>query len=240
MKKRLFIFLILFGFIFSSTDSLAQQQIQKQNPPSVEEIPPLDLTKPDALQPPRYPRYPRRNQLPNALGLKLGYFIPSANEGFQGLDKNDFNDIFFGAELDLNLAPNLYLTPSIGYYKGSTTPPPTVSPSDIELTLVPILLSLKYVFSGVSFKPYLGSGLGLYPWSVDKTSVAGSTIPLLSPEVDNGTEVGFHFLGGFVAPISPGTAFMGEVQYHIVTADTPVTDLDLGGFNINFGFLFFF
>jgi len=238
MKKQLLISAVLLMFTFSTTQVFGQERGPKRGRGQVQELPPLDLSKPETLQP--RTRYPRRFPPQNAFGIKLGYFIPTADEGFAGVDESDFNDIFFGAELDLSVAPTLYLTPSIGYYKGDTTPAPSVSPSDIELTIVPILLSLKYVFPTITVKPYLGSGIGLYHWSVDKTSVVGSTVPLLSPEVDDGTEFGFHFLGGFIAPISPGTAFTGEFQFHAVTADTSVTDLDLGGFNINFGFLFFF
>lgn len=233
MKKWLLIPIIFFAWVFSSIYSTHQAWGQQQS----QEMPSLDLTKPGPLQVPS--RRSLQPRLRHAFGLKLGYFVPTANDGFQGIEEDDFNDIFFGAELDLSMSPNFYVTPGIGYYKGDTTPSPSLSTSDIELTIVPILLSLKYVSSGTT-KLYLGGGIGLYDWSVDKTSVIDSPVPLLLPEVDDGTEFGFHFLGGFVAPISRGTGFMGEIQFHIVEADTAVTKLDLGGFNFNFGFLFFF
>jgi hypothetical protein len=237
MKKWLPIFTALLTVTFL-TSCVSVQQTPKRNPRQVQEVPPLDLSKPETLR--RVPQPPQRVRPPHAIGVKIGYFLPTADEGFEGLDESDFDDLFFGADFNLAAAPTLYITPSIGYYKGSTSLSPEIGPSDVELTIVPILLSLKYVFPGATARPYLGSGIGLYRWNVDTTPVSGSSIPLLSPEIDDGTEFGFHFLGGFIAPISPGTAFMGEVQFHEVTADTSVTDLDLGGFNINVGFLFTF
>ena len=162
-------------------------------------------------------------------------------------DVGDFGGFTIGGEYLIGIGKYLEAGVGVGYYQRGvdsiyefvTRPDGSEIEQDLNLRIVPITGTLKFVPTGrdASFQPYVGAGIAALMWRYSET---GEFVDPVDGEIfrenfeADGTQVAPVFFGGVRAPIGASTMLGGEVRYQSAEADLPAEDflgdrIDLGG-----------
>jgi hypothetical protein len=84
--------------------------------------------------------------------------------------------------------------------------------SGMHLTVIPLLVGMRYNFAITGFQPYIGLEFGMY---LSSASSNDNTVTLAESETDAGIQPKI----GFRLPISPGLDFDASLKWHNIFAD---------------------
>jgi hypothetical protein len=201
----------------------------------------------------------------NSFTIRLGYLAPRGDsrlwsENVATFDRavDDFNWIFGGAELDIELSEYFDLALGVdGYsrsisshYRDFVRDDGTEVFHEAGLRVVPITFGGRLLPIGKfhALRPYVAGGFGLYPFEYWEH---GEFIDFATAEifgasyVDQGVGAGAYAAAGLEASLSRSISVMGEYRRHFVSAGHggdfgAYGDFDLDAGQLGFGFAFRF
>lgn len=136
------------------------------------------------------------------INLDVGLQIPGGDGG-EGLNTGWGAAATFYYQL---LTRQTFISLSAGYNEFG------IDGSNASITVIPLLVGLRYNFALTGFQPYIGAEIGIYMQSL---SVSDNTVSVDVSESDAGIapKVGFRY------PLAPGFDFDASLKYHNVFAD---------------------
>jgi len=201
----------------------------------------------------------------NSFTIRLGYLAPRGDsrlwsENVATFDHvvDDFNWIFGGAELDIELTEYFDIAMGVdGYsrsisshYRDFVRDDGAEVLHDASLRVVPVTLGGRFLPMGKfhALKPYVAGGFGLYAFEYRER---GEFIDFATAEIfgatysDRGVGAGAYAAAGLEASLSRSFSVMGEYRRHFVSAGHGgdfgnYGDFDLDAGQLGFGFTFKF
>jgi hypothetical protein len=112
-----------------------------------------------------------------------------------------------------------------------------------KASAVPVTIGGRLILPHPVFEPYIGGGIGVYFASLEEQPFSGP--PPYSGTDDSDTTIGGYFSMGMDFWLNPRTALNLEGRYQMVTPTFTTKagssfDLDMSGWELNFGFRFNF
>ena len=168
----------------------------------------------------------------------IGIFEPSDyysdyyyTYGLQGYSSGLSGNVGFGSRV----SPIGAIEGTVGYFAAERG-------SD-KASAVPVTIGGRLILPHPVFEPYIGGGLGVYFASLEEKPFSGP--PAYSGTDDSDTTIGGYFSMGMDFWLNPRTALNLEGRYQMVTPTFTTKagstfDLDMSGWELNFGFRFNF
>ena len=147
--------------------------------------------------------------------------------GLQGYASGLSGNVGFGSRL----SPFAAVEGTVGYFSAERG-------SD-KASAVPLTIGGRLIFPHPVFEPYIGGGLGVYFASLEEKPFPGP--PPYSGTDDSNTTIGGYFSMGVDFWLNPRIALNFESRYQVVTPTFTTKagnsfDLDMSGWELNFGF----
>jgi len=146
----------------------------------------------------------------NYLAFKAGIYTPNGDLTDDGADF----DSGFAGEIAWGhyLTPNLVIEPAVGYFSTDDTIDGFL---DIDISVVPVTATAKYIVPLQTGEVFFGAGLGVYFVAVDvEVTAMGSTFS----DDDDDTVFGGHIVAGANFDLSPQW-FLGVEGRYLLTGE---------------------
>ena len=147
--------------------------------------------------------------------------------GLQGYASGLSGNVGFGSRV----SPAAAIEGTVGYFSAERG-------SD-KASVVPVTIGGRLILPHPVFEPYIGAGIGVYFASLEEKPYTGP--PPYSGTDDSNTTIGGYFSMGMDFWLNPRTALNVEGRYQMVTPTFTTKagnsfDLDMSGWELNFGF----
>jgi hypothetical protein len=148
------------------------------------------------------------------------YYLSGYSSGLSG-------NVGFGSRV----SPAAAIEGTVGYFSAEQG-------SD-KASVIPVTIGGRLILPHPVFEPYIGAGIGVYFASLEEKPYSGP--PAYSGTDDSNTTIGGYFSMGMDFWVNPRTALNIEGRYQMATPtfttkDGNSFDLDMSGWELNFGF----
>lgn len=144
---------------------------------------------------------PARAEVPNYLEVKAGMYSPQSND-MEDFDNGFAGELALGHYFTRNLAGEI----GVGYFKSELSGAVLPFSGDVELSSIPLTVTVKGVAPVDPVELYAGVGMGAY-FNKAELQVLGFS------DSSSDTSFGFHVVGGATADLS-ASVFCGiEAKY---------------------------
>lgn len=167
-------------------------------------------------------------EVPNYFAVRAGLYSPQSDD-MEDFDEGFAGELALGHYFTRNLAGEF----AVGYFRSDRKGASLPFPGDVELSSVPVTVSVKAVAPVDPVELYAGAGIGAY------FNEAELTVPGFS-DSSTDTSFGFHVVGGATADLTQSVFCGIELKYLWTEASFDVAgfgavDNELDGFTATAG-----